>query len=343
MLPLTEDLSQGIDPRDFQAVHDGIVHNPLGGAAYLYEEGHLKPILHQLGLIPVSPVLSALLYGIDNGVNPGGALNHVPTTTTLIIYIGAQPNNSPHAGTIITFATAFVLARDLQTEYTKLRADALASSPADTHLWVDTLRVVVQLDLVDTAPDASRSAEIDGVKYQYSHRATGAMNAFLPDYHKLLGELQAFVENSVEYTVSNPEALMRTPAMHDAIRTLIRDRARIAAELFPTRNALAIRSACSAEACGCADKHGIHNTYSVGPDITSITFRCTTHGAYTLALEDPDDLARLELNTPLRNLARAIVYMSETAESRVPGQPAPAVQTIPESTKSARSFTSSLS
>ncbi|KAI0669391.1 hypothetical protein C8Q78DRAFT_1039676 [Trametes maxima] len=331
---LTEDFSLDVDPRHLKAAHDGVVHNPLGSAAYLYEEEHLKPILHHLGLIPVPPpdyFDDGIVYGSDiipvptrPRTDSAVSLTHIPTETILTIHIGAQPNNSPHAGTIITFALAFILARDLQAKYIKLRADAVAASPAYTHLWVDTLRVVVQLDLVDTAPDASRSAEIGGVKYQYSHRATGAMNAFLPDYHTLLTELRAFTGGEVDYAVRNQEELMRCPAMRDAIRTLIGDRARLSAELFPTRNALAIRSACPVKDCGCADKHGLRNAYTVTPSSTSITFHCPTHGPYTLCLEDPDDLARLELNTPLRNLARAIVYMAETAASHTPGQPTPA-------------------
>ncbi|KAI0644948.1 hypothetical protein C8Q79DRAFT_968830 [Trametes meyenii] len=331
---LTEDFSRDVDPRHFEAVHDGVVHNPLGSAAYLYKEDHLKPILHHLGLIPV-PLPDSLSDGIAHDsdttsvptrprADSGISLTHIPIESILTIHIGAQPNNSPHAGTIITFATAFVLARDLQAKYAKLRADAIASSPADTPLWVDTLRVVVQLDLVDTAPDASRTATLDGVMYQYSHRATGAMNVFLPDYYKLLTELREFTGNEVDYVVRNQEELMRRPTTRDAIRTLIRDRARLAAELFPTRNALAIRSACPAKDCGCADKHGVRNVYTVTPSTTSITFHCPTHGPYTLTLEDPDDLARLELNTPLRNLARAIVYMTETAASRTSEQPTPA-------------------
>ncbi|KAH9888400.1 hypothetical protein C8Q73DRAFT_655593 [Cubamyces lactineus] len=315
MSPLTEDFaSRGVDPSSFTTVHDGVVHNPLGAAAYVYEKQFAKPILRILGLIPPSARLA----------NRPSVLTRDASSATLFIHIGAQPNNSPHAGTIITFAQAFLLARLLQREYPRLRARALSSDAppiADPALLVDDLRVVVQLDLVDTAPDSKRTEEIDGIVYQYSHRTTGTMYSFLDDYHALIAELKRFVGGEVKCKVENQETLMRMPgtAVRDAVRTIIRDRQRIAAELSPEREVLAFRSACPAEGCGMADKHGVKNQYAVHPESTGITFFCPKHGAYTLTLETPDDLARLEMNTPLRNLTRALAYMADTASSVDPG------------------------
>ncbi|KAI0330449.1 hypothetical protein GY45DRAFT_1323791 [Cubamyces sp. BRFM 1775] len=347
MSPLTEDFaSRGVDPSWFTAVHDGVVHNPLGAAAYVYEKQFAKPILRVLGLIPSMVRLANKCIGVvpaatDNiedddsedassvssGGDSGVVLTRDASAATVFIHIGAQPNNSPHAGTIITFAEAFLLARLLQRDYPQLRARALATDvPITDHaLLVDDLRVVVQLDLVDTAPDSKRTEEIDGIVYQYSHRTTGTMYSFLDDYHALIAELKRFVGGEIDCKMENQETLMRMPgtALRDAVRTIIRDRQRIAAELSPEREALAFRSACPVEGCGMADKHGVKNQYAVDPDSTVITFFCPKHGAYTLTLENPDDLARLEMNTPLRNLTRALVYMADTAASVVPGQAVP--------------------
>ncbi|KAI0352049.1 hypothetical protein OH77DRAFT_1592481 [Trametes cingulata] len=349
--PLTEDFSDLLEAMEqelFEAFHDGVVHNPLGAASYVYQTDLAKPLLRMLGLIPVSAKLSSpgpdtpsAIDGDDDGsedassdgssdADSGVSFTHEGTSSTLYIHIGAQPNNSPHAGTIITFALAFLLARQLQREYPKLRARALSSSSSpsptcacDDSLWADDLRVVVQLDLVDTAPDSTRTSTHEGIVYQRSHRSTGAMHAFLPDYVRLLRELDAFVGGEVAYEVAYQEDMMRMPGMRDAVRTILLDRDRVAVELAPRREALAMRSACPEEGCGLADKHGVRNAYEVGPERTVIRFHCPVHGAYKLILEKPEELARLELNTPLRNLARALLYMRDTSASRVPGQAVP--------------------
>ncbi|KAI0827706.1 hypothetical protein BC628DRAFT_1433046 [Trametes gibbosa] len=302
----------------FTITHNGVVHNPLGAGSYVFENSLAKPLLHQLGLLPVCvrgpcPKPSDDAY---KGSQPAGS---PITLSNLYVHIGAQPNNSPHAGTMVTFAVAFLLARLLQEEYAAQRAHARASYAPGLDLWADELKVIVQLDLVDTAPDTSPT--IDGVKYQQSQRATGNMATHIPDYDALLAELHAFVGGKVEYVVAKQEQLMRMPAMLEVMRTILLDRERLEVEIAPGREKLAIRSAC--QKCNIADKHGVHNVYDVGPRSTAITFRCPTHGEYTLHLEDPDDLAQLELNTPLRNLARSMVYMVDTADSRVPGQAVP--------------------
>ncbi|CDO72590.1 hypothetical protein BN946_scf184985.g9 [Trametes cinnabarina] len=318
----------------FVTVHDGVVHNPLGAASYVYKKELAKPLLRTLGLIPPSAHLpSSCVSGTEDkdedaasvvsAADSGVSLMGTTSSTTLFIHIGAQPNNSPHAGTIITFALAFYLGQLLQREYPKLRARALAIRPEDVALWVDDLRVVVKLDLVDTAPDSSRTEVHDGIFYQFSHRKTGTMNAYLQDYRQLIEELEREVEGEVTAEIGNQEDLMRMPAMRDAIRTIIRDRERIAAELAPERETLAMRSACPVDGCGMADKHGVKTEYVVESDVTVLKFYCPMHGPYTLTLEEPDQLARLELNTPLRNLARALVYMSDTEDSRVGGRAVP--------------------
>ncbi|KAI9061427.1 hypothetical protein FKP32DRAFT_1575990 [Trametes sanguinea] len=294
----------------FVAKHDGVVHNPLGAASYVYEKELAKPLLRTLGLIPQSARFPVSLMGNASA-------------STLFIHIGAQPNNSPHAGTIITFALAFFLGELLQREYRKLRSHALTICPEDAALWVDDFRVVVKLDLVDTAPDSTRTEVHDGIFYQYSHRKTGTMHAYLQDYYDLIGELEQCVEGEVKAEVGNQEELMRNPAMRDAIRAILCDRDRIAQELAPEREALAMRSACPFESCGMADKHGVKSEYTIERESTMIKFHCPAHGPYTLTLEDPDQLARLELNTPLRNLARTLVYQADTKSSRIEGQVVP--------------------
>ena len=43
-------------------------------------------------------------------------------------------------------------------------------------------------------------------------------------------------------------------------------------------------------------------------DESTIKFQCPEHGPYTLNLSDPQDIQKLEFNTPLRNILRAKVF-----------------------------------
>jgi hypothetical protein len=61
-------------------LHDNVVHHPLGGGSYVFKEKYIDYILEHVSKSDVR------------------------------ISIGAQPNGSPHFGTIVTFSLAFSLA-----------------------------------------------------------------------------------------------------------------------------------------------------------------------------------------------------------------------------------------
>lgn len=89
----------------------------------------------------------------------------------------------------------------------------------------------------------------------------------------------------------------------------------LASELAPEKERLAIRRACPVPGCGIADKHGIRNEVEFREDRTIITFRCPDHGPHTATLENPEEAVELEMNTPLRNLVRTILYSEDTRRS----------------------------
>src|SRR5204863_9026296 len=82
---------------------------------------------------------------------------------------------------------------------------------------------------------------------------------------------------------------------------------RLGPELSPDTGKLAIRAACPV--CGVADKHGIGNSYDENEGI--IEFHCPQHGSHLVDLHNTADASRLEFNTPLRNLVRALVFASD--------------------------------
>ena len=214
-------------------------------------------------------------------------INLLCTKSRIILHIGAQPNSSPHMGTIINFTVAFFLASKLQQEHGR--------------------SVLISLDVVDTAP--SEQLTINGVRYQRSQRFTREMDKYMIDFIDILESLKN--RTGVEYRTRTQAEFLGDPNIHTALYQIIRNRKVLGPSFSPETGNLAIRAACPHVNCGLADKGGIGNVYSFlddHDDESTIKFQCPEHGPYTLNLSDPQDIQKLEFNTPLRNILRAKVF-----------------------------------
>ncbi|KAJ8515417.1 hypothetical protein ONZ45_g7143 [Pleurotus djamor] len=269
-------------------LHDGVSHHPLGAGSYIFKKDNTKALLTFLALYPATP-----------GQDPS-------QSSLLVVHIGAQPNNSPHAGTIVTFADAFFHARKLKYTYDNLVATPQGLPP---------LKVQVSFDLVDTAPDSKHTVIEDGVAYQRSHRDTDAMSSFLPDYYELLGELSKYTNDEVSFGVTRQADLLRSRHILPVLEAILRDEVRLGRELSPETERIALRAACPVDGCGIAEKHGRLNTYEFPADSPPVvTFHCYKHGPHSYRLTSTD-IEKFEFNTPLRNLVRGLVNMLDTIES----------------------------
>ncbi|CUS15374.1 unnamed protein product [Tuber aestivum] len=286
----------------YYVLHDGKVHNPLGAGSYIYKKEYISSHIRYLGLpLPTT--------GADK--TPRRLL----PPSTLVVHIGAQPNNSPHVGTIVVFILAFLIARDVKKYYTDLRRKADLST--EFAAWIDNFEVLVQLDVVDTAPHNEEGCVRDGINYQRSQRFTKAYYRLLPHYEEIMESAAAFVGGCIPYKFTNQETVARIPSVPRIIEAIVRDRERLGRELAPETGALAMRSACPHERCGLAEKHGIKNKYSITSSGSAIIeFYCPDHGYHSVDSSNPDEVARLEFNTPLRNLVRTFAYGIQTTESR---------------------------
>ncbi|RDB30500.1 hypothetical protein Hypma_007255 [Hypsizygus marmoreus] len=281
------------------AMHDGKVHNPLGAGSYIYKKEYIASHIRYLGL----PTRNA---------PPGQAL----PPSILFIHIGAQPNNSPHAGTITVFILAFLIAREIKRYY-EVPAGSEDGVSVELQTWINDFQVVVQLDLVDTAPHNEEGCTYEGIQYQRSQRFTKAHHGLLPDYEEVMCTAAAFVGGEIRYVVRNQETLTSLPSMPVIIDAMIRDRERLGLELAPETGGLAMRRACPHEGCGLAEKHGRKNKYSFAPSGAAvIEFHCPEHGYHSVMTSEHREVATLEFNTPLRNLVRAFAYGIDTARSR---------------------------
>ncbi|EGE86525.1 hypothetical protein RJZ56_007569 [Blastomyces dermatitidis] len=243
---------------DYTLPHDGIGHYPLGAGSYYFRDDLI-----------------------------GWIRTHI-AETQINIFIGAQPNSSPHIGNITNIATAFALGQHLQ------RAGKI---------------VCVYFDSVDTAPapELDSNLQINGVLYQRSLRWRGVDKTYLCQFNEIL---KAFSRVSgVAYTVRMQADILSSSTALENLREIISQHCQLGALFSPKNGCIGARAACPNHAWGLADKAGIRNRYLED----CIEFHCPTHGNFALSLRDPQQTAKLELNTPMRNLLRNQLFCSDPA------------------------------
>ncbi|KAK4114727.1 hypothetical protein N656DRAFT_749284 [Canariomyces notabilis] len=300
ILAATKDLLLSLTPNNpiYAAFHDDQVHDPLGAGAYAFRHDLVEPILLEL--------VSDELLSRDPDLTGKPPIN-VPTRP-IIIHAGAQPNNSPHCGTLVVFCYAFAFARAVR--------DRLQAQTAGTHL--DPPPVSVEITFVDTAPVDGEGLEINGIQYQKSYRdVPGALETYMGDYQEVLSLLSTW--SSIPFTTTFQSHFFSHPSMPSILRYVTTHHLTLGRQLSPKHGKLALRAACPVAGCSLAEKHGRLNTYhpSSSTDTERITLHCPRHGPHTIRLTNPREVARLEANAPTRNLLRSMSQLLDTRAHHV--------------------------
>lgn len=223
------------------------VHYPLGGASYVFEKDLIKYIAGRV------------------------------KKNKIVISIGAQPNSSPHFGTLCVFSLAFSLAKKLK-EYN------------------NKIDVSVLFEVVDTAP--SKTVDINGIKYQYDLRGTEKMHNSMKDFVSVLNYFSE--KTNIKYVIRNQSEFNSQPEIYKVISSILKNRKKIQSMLDPKNENLRIRTSCPK--CGLVDKEGITTNITKKEIIAT----CPNHGKYSVIYKKASK--KLEYNTPLRNLIRGMVY-----------------------------------
>ena len=226
---------------------DYIVHHPLGGASYIFENNLIDYINYKL------------------------------VKKNIIISIGAQPNSSPHFGTLCVFSLAFSLAKKLK-EKNKY------------------LNVSVLFEVVDTAP--SETLVINDISYQEDLKNSKKMKDSMEDFKEILDYYSK--KEKIKYSIRKQSEFNNHKEIKDIIKSIIDNEDKIKYLLDPKGNRLRIRSTCPK--CGLVDKEGINTSIKDN----KLICLCPIHGKYEVDLIN--ETKKLEYNTPLRNLIRGILY-----------------------------------
>lgn len=201
------------------------------------------------------------------------------TKNTIKISVGAQPNSSPHFGTLETIALSFCLASNIM-KYDKNK------------------KVIILYEVIDSAP--SETSVINGIKYQKSLKYTGKMNEFLGEYLEILEYYKNLT--GITYEIRFQKEFNGQPEISGIIKKIINNREYISSRLDPKYGKIRIRMSCPK--CGLTDKNSILNKYNDN----KIIFYCPVHGEYSAKLDI--DTSLLEYNSPYRNLIRCLYYTS---------------------------------
>lgn len=222
------------------------VHHPLGGASYVFEHDIINYILRKV------------------------------KKNKIVISIGAQPNSSPHFGTLCVFSLAFSLASLIKENSNK--------------------EVEVLFEVVDTAP--SKTINVNGINYQMDLKESSKMSESMKDFDEILEYYSK--RNNIKYSIRNQSEFNGQEEIKNILSNIVNHADDIKYLLDPDNGRLRMR--CSCLECGLVDKEGI-NTVIKDNIIKSI---CPNHGEYSIDYMVESN--RVEYNTPLRNLVRAIMY-----------------------------------
>ncbi|KAJ5533424.1 hypothetical protein N7494_009976 [Penicillium frequentans] len=299
----------------FATFHDGKVHDPLGGGAYAFQEDIVGPIVLALTNDESDGKSWLLVDDNENQTDSQTCPGHHSRfpTRPIIIHAGAQPNNSPHAGTIVVFCYAFLLAREInnRVQSSKFKPPVIS----------------VEITFVDTAPVPGHEITIDGIKYQRSYREIpGALATHMADYRKILDLLSAW--SGIAFTIAFQTDLFSHSNIPAILQYVISHHDQLGSQLSPKYGTLALRAACPVSQCGLAEKHGRLNKYHRNSDPSqrnefsaihdaTVSFHCPHHGPHSICISNPADVARLEANTPARNLIRSMSQLLDTTSHHV--------------------------
>ena len=222
------------------------VYHPLGGASYIFED------------------------------NLTDYINRKIKKKKIVISVGAQPNSSPHFGTLAVFSLAFSLAKAIKEK--------------------DNKNVSVLFEVVDTAP--SETIEINAIKYQKDLKDSSKTVEFMEEFEEILDYFSK--KSNIKYSIRKQKEFNNQKEIKEILTKIVSKKDEVRYLLDPKHGRLRMR--CGCPLCNLVDKDGV-NTSINGKIIKSF---CPYHGEYLV--DYTTESYKVEYNTPLRNLVRAIMY-----------------------------------
>ena len=210
--------------------------------------------------------------------------------TKIIINTSAQPNSSPHLGTITTIMCSFALAKHLKETLnieTEVLFDELENSPAETF-------------------------EIEGnlyykdLKHTLSENGEDLATIYMKRFKKILDKISRLSE--INYNIRNYNEFQKNIFVRNSVIRIVNDKEFFTKLMFPSSNDLHVRSICPY--CYLGKKkieylNESHNTNSV-----ELIEECPYHGKYNTIIEKNNN-SYIDINTQFRDLTKGISFIEE--------------------------------
>lgn len=208
----------------------------------------------------------------------------------ILLNTSAQPNGSPHFGTITTLMTVFALASHLKDTLNmpvNIQFDELENSPGDKE----------EYNGITYYRNLSDSYRLDGIDI-----ATYNMEKFLQIFEFLSKR------TGINYTIRTYLEFQKNQIVRKSIIEILKDKDFFQQLLFPKDNLLHVRTICPK--CKLGRKSPDKLRINIDDDAIILSEKCPIHGEYNTIIK-ADNLAFIDINTQLRDLTKGILLIED--------------------------------
>lgn len=208
----------------------------------------------------------------------------------IIINTSAQPNSSPHLGTITTIMCSFALAKHLKKYFgidAEVLFDELENSPAETYEINNNL---YYKDLKHTQAGDGRCLEL----------------VYMDKFKRILDKISKL--SDINYQIRNYEEFQRNNFVRQSLIKIFNDKDYFTNLMFPSSNDLHIRSICPCCYLGRKKINKLnerHNKKSI-----ELIEECPYHGKYSTIIKENND-EYIDINTQFRDLTKGVAFVEE--------------------------------
>lgn len=210
----------------------------------------------------------------------------------VIVNTSAQPNSSPHLGTITTLMTAFALAgkikKDLKVE-TEVQFDELENSPSET---IEYYNKVYYKDQKHSYCQGKTNEQINMEKFK-----------------EILEKLSTIAK--VPYSIRTYNEFQSNQYVRKALIDIVNDKEYFKKLLFPSSSDLHIRTICPI--CGLGEKNINKLNEKHNKNILILEGYCPVHNSYEIKITK-ENKEYVDINTQLRDLTKGVAMLEEDKE-----------------------------
>lgn len=208
----------------------------------------------------------------------------------IIINTSAQPNSSPHLGTITTIMCSFALAKHLKETLgieTEILFDELENSPARTY-------------------EINNELFYRDLKHTFNEDGIDLATNYMERFKKILDKISAL--SGINYNIRTYDEFQKNEHVRYSVIKIVNDKEYFKKLLFPSERNLHIRSICPYCHLGKKKLNVLNEKHD--NNSVEILEECPYHGKYSTKVYRDND-SYIDINTQFRDLTKGISFIEE--------------------------------